>query len=99
MKAFLVGLFVFFSWFCNAQKIGINLSTTYTFYSMASELKDPTFVLGVGIGVTYRKAINDKSAIVTDVYYQTFHYQAGNTSTNQSGTTNSFFVRVINSML
>lgn len=82
-----------------SQKIGINLSATHTFYSMPAELKDPTFVPGVGIGLTYRKSFNDKSALVTGVDYQTFHYQVGRAETNQSGTTNSFFQRVINSML
>lgn len=46
--------------FKEAQTIGVNFLTNYTFYIVSQEFKPNAFVPGVGNGLTYRKALSDK---------------------------------------
>lgn len=84
---------------CTAQKIGVNVSANYSFYSLPADVKEQSSVPGLGVGITYRKSFDKNSAVVTGLDYQTYHYQVGRSVTNQSGATSSFSSRVINGML
>lgn len=82
----------------NAQKIGINFSSNYTFYHFGEEFKPNAFVPGVGIGLTYRKALNGKYALLTGLDFQNFNYHLGVDQESVTNVSKSLTSRVINNM-
>jgi hypothetical protein len=82
----------------NAQKIGINFSSNYTFYQVSEEFKPNAFVPGVGIGLTYRKALNGKYALLTGLDFQNFNYHLGLDQESATNVRESLTSRVINNM-
>lgn len=84
------------SWSASGQKIGVSVSNNYTFYSMNPDEKKPSAVPALGVGITYRKVMGEKSALLSGLEYHTFHYQVGRTEINSTSVENSFTSRVIN---
>lgn len=82
----------------NAQKIGINFSSNYTFYHVSEEFKPNAFVPGIGIGLTYRKALNGKYALLTGLDFQNFNYHLGVDQESVTNVSKSLTSRVINNM-